>query len=152
MAVLWRLMASATIRMLSNQKKCHSLTETVNQRPMRPFFGGFFHRYYNEVASSALRDDVCGGEMSLLPAIAFFSQLAFGIVNVNRYLRPLHLGTHPEPVFISFKQLLAHCFLLARTKIATPIVLAYLETFFDVGLRCLQRERLRVVYRCPGRR
>src|SRR5438477_9850912 len=144
MAVLWRLMASATIRMLSNQKKCHSLTETVNQRPMRPFFGGFFHRYYNEVASSALRDDVCGGEMSLLPAIAFFRQLAFGIVNVNRDLRPLHLGTHPEPVFVSFEQLLPHCFLLARPQVAAPILLAYLATFLDVRLRRLQRQRLGV--------
>ena len=73
--------------------------------------------------------------------------IVFGIVNVNGNLPAFDFGSHPEPIFISFEQLLAHGLLFAGAEIAAPIIFAYLKTFFDVWLGRLQRERLRVIDR-----
>src|ERR1700730_3677785 len=85
--------------------------------------------------------------MSLLPAIGGLGHFAFRIINVDGDLRRLHFASEPEPVLVSLKQLLAHRFLLPYPQIATPVILANLEAFLDVGLRRLEGERLRIVHR-----
>src|SRR5437016_3163197 len=66
------------------QNLYHSLTETVNKRPMGAFFGRLFHRHNNEVTAGALGNNMSGRKMALLPPVAFFGELPFRIVDVDR--------------------------------------------------------------------
>src|SRR4051794_35482836 len=114
------------------RSRCHQLTETVDERPMRPFLWRFLDCDDNEIAAGPFRNDMGGGEMSFLPAIRLLRQFSFRIVDVNRNLRPLHLGPHPEPVLVAFEKLLANRLLLAYSEIAAPVILTNLEPFFHV--------------------
>ncbi len=82
-----------------------------------------------------------------LPSVGLFHQFPVRVVNVHGNLRLLDFGPEPKPIFVSFEQLLPHGLFLAGAEIATPVIFAHLETFFDVRLRGLERERLRVIDR-----
>ncbi len=85
--------------------------------------------------------------MAFLPAIGLLHELSFRVVDVHGEIRRLDVGPEPEPVFVALEKLLFDGLFLARAQIATPIILADLETLFDVRLGGLERERLRVIHR-----
>src|ERR1700752_3083986 len=103
------------------------LAETIHQRPMSAFLWRLFHAYDDKITAGRFWDYMCSREMAFLPAVRFFCELAIGIVNVDRYLCLVDFRSQPKPVFVSFKQLLSHGFLLARTEVSSPILLAHLE-------------------------
>src|SRR4051794_10594503 len=115
---------------------------------MRPFLWRFLDRDDDEIAPGPFRHNMRGGKMSFFPAVGLFRQFAFRVVDVNRNLGSLHLGPHPEPVLVSFEELLADRLLLAYAEVATPIVFSNLKPFFDIWFRSLQRERLSIVDGC----
>ena len=114
---------------------------------MRPFLWRFLDRDDDEIAAGPFRNDMGGREMSFLPAVRLFRQFSFRIVDVNRNLGSLDLGSHPKPVLVAFEKLLADGLLLAHSQIATPVILTNLESFFNVRFGRLKRERLRIVDR-----
>src|SRR5215211_407784 len=128
------------------------LTKTIHQRPVRSILWRLFHAHDNKIAACRFWDYVCSREMAFLPAVRFFRELAIGIVNVNRYLRLIDFCSEPEPVFVSFEQLLSHSFLLSRAEVSSPIILAHLKALFDVRFCCLKRKRLRIVHGSENRR
>src|SRR6478736_3455778 len=128
------------------------LAETIHQRPVRAFLWRLFHAHDDKITACRFWNYVCSREMAFLPAVGFFSEFAIGIVNVNGYLCLVDFRSQPKPVLISFEQLLSHSFLLARPEVSSPIILAYLETLFDIRFGGLKRERLCVVHRSENRR
>src|SRR5215470_14960466 len=129
-----------------------TLAETIHQRPMRALLWRLFHAYDDKITACRFWDYVCSREMAFLPAVGFFRELAVGIVNVNGYLCLVDFRSQPEPVFVCFEQLLSHSFLLSRTEVSSPIILAHLEALFDVWFRGLERKRLRIVHRSENPR
>ena len=119
---------------------------------MRALLWRLFHAYDDKITACRFWDDVCSREMAFLPAVGFFRELAVGIVNVNGYLCLVDFRSQPEPIFVSFEQLLSHSFLLSRTEVSSTIILAHLEALFDVRFGGLKRERLRVVHRSENHR
>src|SRR4051794_10357523 len=97
-------------------------TEPVDQRPVGAFLWRFFDCNDDEVTAGGFRSHVRRCEMSLLPTVGLLGQFPFRIVNVYGNLGPLDLGRHPEPILVSFEQLLAHSFFLAGPQIAAPVV------------------------------
>src|SRR5215471_8425785 len=128
------------------------LAETIHQRPMRAFLWRLFYAHDDKITACGFGDDVCSREMAFLPAVGFFPELAVGIVNVDGYLCLVHFRSQPEPIFVSLEQLLSHSFLLSRTEVSSPIILAHLETLFDVRFCSLKRKGLRIVHRSKNRR
>src|SRR5262249_33147544 len=128
------------------------LTETIHQRPVRPFLWRLFHAHNDKITACRFWYYMCSREVAFLPAVGLFRELAVGIINVNGYLRLIDFRAQPKPVFVSFEQLLPDSFLLARTQVSSPIILAHLEALFDVRFGGLKRERLRVVHRSKNRR
>src|ERR1700719_1361318 len=100
------------------------LAEPVNQRPMRAFLRRFFHRYDDEITASRLRNDMCGGEVTFLPAVRLFGQFSFRIVNVNRNLGPFDFAPHPKPVLVPLEQLLPDGLFLAGAEVTASIIFA----------------------------
>src|SRR4029077_6719533 len=129
-----------------------TLAETIHQRPMRALLWRLFHAYDDKITACRFWDDMCSREVAFLPAVGFFRELAIGIVNVNGHLCLVDFRSQPEPVFVSFEQLLPHGFLLSRTEVSSPIILAHLEALFDVRFGGLKRKRLRVIHRSKNRR
>src|SRR5213078_954462 len=128
------------------------LAETIHQRPVRAFLWRLFHAHDDKITPGRFRYYVCSREVAFLPAVRFFRELAIGIVNVNGYLGLVDFRSQPEPVFVSFEQLLSHSFLLSRTEVSSPIILAHLEALFDIRFGGLKRKRLRIVHRSENRR
>src|SRR5215471_4334287 len=118
------------------------LAETINQRPMRPFLWRLFYAHDDKITACRFWDDVCSREMAFLPAVGFFSELAVGIVNMNGDLCLVDFRSQPEPVFVSLEQLLSHGFLLSRTEVSSPIILAHLEALFYIRFGRLKCKRL----------
>ena len=88
-----------------------------------------------------------GGEVTFLPAVRLLDELAVRIVNVDGHFGGLDFRSEPEPIFVSFEELLTDRFLFGHAEIAAPIILADLEAVFHIRFRRLERERLRVVHR-----
>src|SRR5215208_1797243 len=119
---------------------------------MRAFLWRLLHAHNDKITACRFWYYMRSCEVAFLPTVGFFCELAVGIVNVNGYLCLVDFGSEPKPVFVSFEQLLSHGFLLSRSKISSPIILADLETLFDVRFGGLKRKRLRVVDRSKNRR
>src|SRR4029078_8964126 len=128
------------------------LAETIDQRPVRAVLWRLFHAYNDKIAPRRFWYHVRSREVSLFPTVGFFRELAIGIVNVNRHLCLVDFGSEPEPIFVSFEQLLSHSFLLSRTEVSSPVILAHLKALFDVGFGGLQCKRLRIIDRSKNRR
>src|SRR5258705_4800860 len=90
------------------------LAETIHQRPVCAFLWRLFHADDDKITARRFWDYVCSSEMAFLPAVAFFRELAIGIVNVIRYHCHLDFRSQPEAVFASVEQLLSHGFFLFR--------------------------------------
>src|SRR5262249_30234617 len=86
-------------------------------------------------------------EMSFLPAIRLFAELAVRIIDVNRDFRLLHFGAHPEPILVPLEELLPNRLFLAYPEVAAPIIFTHLKSLFHIGLSSLERERVRVIHR-----
>src|SRR2546423_7358393 len=114
---------------------------------MRALLRRFFYRYNDEVTSGRAGDNMRSGEMPFLPAVRLLSQFSFRVINVDGNFGMLDLCSHPKPIFVSFEQLLPHCFLLAGAEIAAPIVFPHLKSFLYVRFRRLESEGLRVINR-----
>src|SRR5436190_761785 len=114
---------------------------------MRPFFWRFFHCHNDEIASGRIRNDMCGSEVSFLPAVGLLDEFSFRVVNVDGNFCAFHITPHPEPVLVAFEQLLAHGFFVAGAEVPTPVILAHLKAFLHVGFCRLESERLGIVDR-----
>src|SRR5213592_1893876 len=128
------------------------LPKTINQRPMCAFLWRFLNADYDEVAARRFWNDVRSGEVAFLPSVWFFGQLSIRIINVNGNLCPIDFRSQPEPIFVSFEQLLPHCFFFTRPKVASPVILTHLESLFNVWFGSLKSKRLCVIHRRENHR
>src|SRR6266436_8187539 len=128
------------------------LPKTIYQRPMRAFLWRLLNTDYNEVAAGRFWNHVRSREVTLLPSVRFFRQLSIRIVNVNGNFCLIDLRSQPEPIFVSFEQLLPHCFFFSRAKVASPIILTHLEALLHIWFGSLKSEGLRVIYGRENRR
>src|SRR5207249_872963 len=67
-------------------------------------------------------------------------KLSVRIINMNGDLCAIDFRSQPEPIFVSFKQLLPHCFFFSRTKIASPVILTHLKSLLHVRFCSLERK------------
>ena len=77
-------------------RRSRILAESVNKRPVGPFFRRLLDLDDDEIAAGAFRDDVCGGEMAFLPAVGLLHQFAFRIVNMDGDLGRLDFASRAK--------------------------------------------------------
>src|SRR5262249_26779054 len=124
-----------------------SLPETIHQRPMCALLWRLLDVNDDKVTAGSLWNDVCSRKMAFRPTVWLFRQFSIRIINVNGVICSIDCCSQPEPILIPFEQLLPHSFFFSRSKVAPPVVLTHLKSFFYIGFRSLKSKGLRVIYR-----